>query len=204
MNQLNLLGLASTSRVNKSTIKEAIRNYNRRIDKKIKDFRIILVYNNKVNVGFHLSLKSFSSIYGDTDILEILKDPDKFDKTFKNSLRYEDSVLKDCLSQEYNLYFVFIEDTEIKNIRYFEKHSFQFDSDDEDVFKEIYDLTIEAFRKGEWAMIPKANMKNIIYVAPKARNGSDTFFFTDGEEHVKQTFWIHKSLIEKQIEKLIG
>ena len=53
-------------------------------------------------------------------------------------------------------------------------------------------------------MIPKSNMKNIIYVAPKARNGSDTFYFTDGEEHVKQTFWIHKNLIEKQIKKLIG
>ena len=53
-------------------------------------------------------------------------------------------------------------------------------------------------------MIPKENMKNIIYVAPKARNGSDTFYFTDGEENVKQTFWIHKGLIEKQIEKLKG
>lgn len=209
--ETNLLAYLAERRFHKNnfkhSIKEGIKNYNKEIDKEIEDFRTILVDKNKVNVGFHLSLKSFSSIYGDIDILEILKDNDKFEEAFKNIPRYEDSVLKTCLSQKYNLYFVFIEgteDTEIINIRYFEKHSFQFDSDDEAVFEKIYDLTIEAFRKGEWAMIPKSNMKNIIYVAPKARNGSDTFYFTDGEEHVKQTFWIHKNLIEKQIKKLIG
>ena len=188
----------------KQSIKEVIKNYNKKIDREVEDFRIILVNNKKVNVGFHLSLKSFSSIYGDMDILEILKDTDKFEEAFKNVPRYEDSILKSCLSQEYNLYVVFIENEEIKTVRYLEKYSLQFEPGNEAVFENIYDLTIEAFRKGEWAMIPKENMKNIIYVAPKARNGSDTFYFTDGEEHVKQTFWIHKGLIEKQIEKLKG
>lgn len=186
----------------KQSIKEVIKSYNKKIDREVEDFRIILVNNKKVNVGFHLSLKSFSSIYGDMDILEILKDTDKFEEAFKNVPRYEDSILKSCLSQEYNLYVVFIENEEIDNVRYLEKYSFQFEPGKEAVFENIYDLTIEAFRKGEWARIPKENMKNSIYVAPKARNGSDTFYFTDGEEHVKQTFWIHKSLIEEQIEKI--
>lgn len=186
----------------KQSIKEVIKSYNKKIDREVEDFRIILVNNKKVNVGFHLSLKSFSSIYGDMDILEILKDTDKFEEAFKNVPRYEDSILKSCLSQEYNLYVVFIENEEIDNVRYLEKYSFKFEPGQEAVFENIYDLTIEAFRKGEWARIPKENMKNSIYVAPKARNGSDTFYFTDGEEHVKQTFWIHKSLIEEQIEKI--
>ena len=93
----------------KQSIKEVIKNYNKKIDREVEDFRIILVNNKKVNVGFHLSLKSFSSIYGDMDILEILKDTDKFEEAFKNVPRYEDSILKSCLSQEYNLYVVFIE-----------------------------------------------------------------------------------------------
>ena len=204
MNRLKNLEVASSGKINKSMIKEIIIKHNSVVCKQVEDFRIILVNNNKVNTGFHLSLKSFSSIYGDMDILEILKDADKFEEAFKNVPRYEDSILKSCLSQEYNLYVVIIENEEIKNVRYREKYSFQFEPRNEAVFKNIYDLTIEAFRKGEWAMIPKSNMKNIIYVAPKARNGSDTFYFTDGEEHVKQTFWIHKNLIEKQIKKLIG
>ncbi|WP_144514036.1 DNA mismatch repair protein MutH [Bacillus thuringiensis] len=156
------------------------------------DFRTITVTKteegNVLKEAFPLPSKTFSQFY------EVKGYPEIYDSESKNTpIIFEESYLKKEIEKDFFL-FVFIEDSLGKIIDIDIISNFSF-SDLSVSAKKVYQNTIIAFEKGDVELFTVQSDNMNLHIRTKAKDGNDTFAFTDGSQQVKRTFWINKTAL---------
>ncbi|PGY12356.1 DNA mismatch repair protein MutH [Bacillus cereus] len=153
------------------------------------DFRTInLIFKDKeflLREAFSLPSKTFSQFY------EINNYPEIYDgERDEEIIPFENSYLKKEIARDFFL-FIFIEDSvgKLTRIQVLPKFNFSHLSHNA---KTVYEDTIEKFKVGNPDDFVKASADKGLHIRPKARDGKDTFTFTDGSQQVKRTFWINR------------
>lgn len=181
-----------------------INKFNEENNYRFENLRVVRRINKKIGQHFHLSTKTFNSLYQDLDIERKLQDDIDINesdfKDFSNSILYEE------LNKSYNIYLLDFEEDKLTNVTFFENIKFDLLENFEKEVKKSYTDTIEAFITGDISKFPKANKETKVHVRPKALSKDDSFVFTDGESLTKRTFWITRYylndfLLEKEKEK---
>lgn len=132
------------------------------------------------------------------------ENPDEENDINNSKLNFEKSKFKKEVLKEFPVFViekVLDKDKEvIDKIEYIPNFSFkEFAVEAKDVFEK----TMESFYKGDILLFPKSSDDLCFHVRPKAKNGNDTFEFTNGEQITKRTFWANKSTVKELIDKFL-
>lgn len=182
-------------------IQVAISEFNEKQNINLSNIRVIRRKNERIAEHFHLSLRTFSSLYQNINIKEKLNNFE--DVTKEDFPNFKDSILREELYAKYNIYIVDMDESnEIQKVQLKDNFDFKLLSNYENEVKASYDETIKAFELGNIEYFPKANKETKVHVRPKAQNKDDSFLFTNGEHLTKRTFWITKYYIEDLLKEL--
>lgn len=183
------------------SIQAAISEFNETQNINLANIRVIKRKNERIPEHFHLSLRTFSSLYQNINIKEKLNNFE--DVTKEDFPQFKDSILRKELSTKYNIYIVDLDESnEIQKVQLKDNFDFKLLSNYENEVKVSYEATIKAFELGNIEYFPKANKETKVHVRPKAQNKDDSFLFTNGEHLTKRTFWITKYYIEDLLKEL--
>ncbi|MFC6176638.1 hypothetical protein ACFQAV_07280 [Companilactobacillus huachuanensis] len=156
---------------------------------KIGYFRTIPFQNGNVKESFPLPNSSFDELYK----------RDGYNEN-DNYLPFNKSNFFSQLKREYPIFIIYYSNNlKINNIEYMKMFSLN-PNKSESLGESVYYKTIDAFKKGDIKEFPKVSDHKKFHVRPKARNGNDTFEFTDGTEITKRTFWANSEYIQELIE----
>lgn len=181
------------------SIAALISEYNKEVSLNIENLRVIRRFNGQLKENFHLSTRTFSTLYQNINIEEKIE---RFEDIRKEDFpSFEQSTLYEELEREYNIYIVDYNDETIESINFLRQFKFDLIKNWSGEIARLYDETIDAFCVGDSNLFPKANKENKIHVRPKAQSKDDSFLFTDGEQLTKQTFWITKYYINDLLKR---
>ncbi|QTQ07522.1 hypothetical protein J9174_08800 [Macrococcoides canis] len=162
----------------------------------LNNYRIISSENNKIAEHYPLLNETFNEIIDSFNI-------NMEENTDVKRLVYDKSKLKIVLNNHVNIFLIeWLDKKKVKDIKFIKELNLISLDKDEKEAKKIYNIVIEAFEAGDFSKLPSSSENQQFYhIRPKARNGDDTFTFTDGKDYTKQTFWVNKTHLTELIQK---
>ena len=188
------------------SVSNDILKYLNKNNKELEYFRVIKRLGEKCKEAYPFPSSCFTEINNEF-LDEENSDEENSDEVndINNSkLDFENSKFKKEVLKEFPVFViekVLDKDKEvIDKIEYIPNFSFkQFAVE----AKVVFEKTMESFDKGDILLFPKSSDDLCFHVRPKAKNGNDTFEFTNGEQITKRTFWANKSTVKELIDKFL-
>ena len=181
------------------SVSSVILKYLNENDIELEYFRVIKRLNKKCKEAYPFPSSCFTEIYLDNEFLDEGYDIHNSKPVFEKS-KFKKEVLKEfpvfVIEKKLNK-----DKEEIDEIKYIPNFSFK---TVEQQAKLVFEKTIDSFYKGDILLFPKSSEDLDFHVRPKAKNGNDTFEFTNGEQITKRTFWANKSTVEKLIDDFLN
>lgn len=164
---------------------------------KLEYFRVIQRKEKKCKEAFPFPNRCFSEIYSNNDLST---DLEQSDLQYLND-NFGKSKFKNEILKKFPVFVIeYTKENNIDKIQYIPEFTFQ---SYEKKAEKVFDITIEAFFKGDELSFPKTSDDLCFHVRPKAINSKDTFEFTNGEQITKRTFWANKSTVETLVDNFL-
>lgn len=111
---------------------------------------------------------------------------------------YEESQFYAEIHKKWNALILYInKDEKVESYTIIERFSFEeYDA----AAKDVYDEVVAAFIQGDESLFTKISDKKGFHIRPKAKDGSDTFEFSNGKEITKRCFWANSDIVMSLIQ----
>ncbi len=159
-------------------------------------FRVIAVTKDTIKEGYPFPSSTFTELYQTKD-----------EEQNVAHIEYKDSQFAKEINKEFPVFVVrwkedkgnsLIDNGKVEYVYIIKKFSFK---DYEESAKQVFDITKEAFEKGDESIFTKSSEKRKFHIRPKAINSEDTFEFSNGMQITKRTFWANKETVNQIIQR---